>query len=278
VKYHRDEVIPVLLAHKANPSGSDETRVSPLMWAALDGDCATVQKLLAAGADPLRPWLDRSAPGPGRRRSLLYFTTEQEHPECTGKLVEVVHQALAKSGAYRWSAWVEQGKRRVPVTDGAIIPLARAPFRLVFRVATPGSAFRVAASPEPALLVRARKFDFRRDLTHGMRVGAASPDSRWLSVKRLAPLDAADRADSFEFTTTEIGWSDDPELSFGTRKRVQGGVVELVHDFEELITEEGELPLGEYRGAVIAVVMGPLPASGSGGEFFEPARFTLKFR
>ena len=271
VMLQRKEAVRLLLKNKADPNGG-RTGLSPLMAASVNGDRELAQWLLDAGADPLAGRAERVG-GIDELRCVL-FSVPADKPAYLEWLQRQVSKALSRGGAYRWSAWIEQGRGRWPVKDGETLELERMPFRLVMRT-NEQAFFRVLASPDVHMLDRSHDPVLRRELLSDSRIGASDAHSKYLAIFELRTAGAVPRS---SIVSNEWRYSADPDETRGTTRRLNQGVVEYVHEVEEFITAGETLPVGRYQGDGLAVLMGPIPPLGTGADFFRPARIRLVFR
>ena len=271
VALQRKEAVRLLLKNKADPDGG-RTGLSPLMAASVNGDRELAQWLLDAGADPLAS-RDERIGGLDQPRSVLFYAAA-DNPAYLEWLQRQVSKALSRDGAYRWSAWIEQGGARWPVQDGATLVLGRLPFRLVVRT-NERAFFRVLASPDATLLDRSRNPVLRRELLSDSRIGAANEHSKYLAIFEFEGEDAVRHS---SIVSNEWRYSAEADEARGTTRRLNKGEVEYVHEVEEFITASRTLPIGRYQGDGLAVLMGPVPPLGAGADYFRPARIRLVFR
>lgn len=263
----------LLLEHKAKPNGSPMTE-TPLMSASVAGNRDIAQMLLDAGADPLLSKVDALG-GMNVKRSVLYYAPSS-NPEYADWLAKVVDGALAKAGRYGWSAWIEQDKRRKPIVDGGSIDVKRAPFKIVMKLQTDGTSFRLLASEKTELLDLSKNVLIRRQMTNPFIVGAAAADSKFLGVQDARLKDGTL---DFNLTSNELGYQQGADANRGTKRQANGkGGTEDVYTVEEFITDSGAVPVAKFAGKEVAMVAGVLPGLGTSEDFFKPARFRLVFQ
>lgn len=265
--------VRLLLDYKAKANGAPPAE-TPLMAASVAGNQDIAQMLLDAGADPLASKLDTLGVMP-LKRSVLFYAPSSD-PEYAEWLAKVMERALARTGKFGWSAWIEQDKRRKPIVDGGSIDVKRAPFKIVMKLQTDGASFRLLASEKTELLELSKEVLIRRQMTNPFIVGAAASDSKFLGVNDAR---AKNGTLDFNVTSTELGYRKDPATSRGTQRQANGkGGTEDVYTVEEFITDSGTVPVAQFTGKEIAMVAGVLPGLGTSEDFFKPARFRLVFQ
>jgi hypothetical protein len=270
----RRDLVRLLLQNKANPTLAAQG-LPPLMIAAAAADRETTQMLIDAGADLLVSRMPRYGVGPPMEESVLFYASATESPEYADWLHQQVDGVLARSGKYKWSAWIEQDGVRQPIRDASVLTLKRKPFNVVMRMGE-GISFRVLASEDLALLETSKDLKLRRMYLSGMRIGASGPDSKFLSLSRLE-VDA-DGEGMAGFTSNEWAYAEEPESRNGTVKVAVKGGVEYAHTVEEFLGAGASTPVATYPGAELAMVMGVIPPIGRGADYFAPARFRLRFK
>lgn len=262
----------LLLRMGANPDGVPGEPLPPLAAAAGKADRELTQLLLDAGANPLMP-IQQGFGALRMKRSLLYFASSSS-TEYLEWLAGVVRQRLDASGAARWSAWLEQDGKRKAITAGATVTLRAAPFKVVM-AHPPGLEFRVAASEDPSLLEKGKNLLFRRDLFHESKLGASNAESRYLGVTTLGM-----EGDKLDWRTGCNDWGDVSMAGPGNGTKVvkTKGRTEFVYEVVQLIgvAKNGPLPLVDYRGKGLAILMGARPNLGTSSDLYEPIGFTLK--
>jgi hypothetical protein len=138
------DLVRLLLKHKANPSGG-AADITPLMAASYQANKVMAEILIDAGASPLDS--RRVALGSIKMVRSTLFYAPSDKPDYLVWLQKESSNALDKIGKFKWLGWVEQGKQRMALSDGATLTLKRAPFSIVMRM-NPAAGFRVVASED----------------------------------------------------------------------------------------------------------------------------------
>ncbi|PIF77577.1 hypothetical protein CLU95_4753 [Variovorax sp. 54] len=261
-----------LLSNGANPEGSGDN-VTPLMAASSVADREAAELLLQAGASPLATHAEKV--GSFELKRSVAFYAPSSDPSYLDWLLDITQTALEKTGKYEWSAWIEQGGTRRPVTDGASIALKRQPFKIVLRIPDDVS-FRMAASEDESLTEKTRSSVFRRNLLGPGKVGASGPDGSFLSIGAMTLREGEW---NFDGSTHDLSFTTDPKMNVGVKRVQAGGKGQLdVYDVKELIGEKTRSAITKFDGNSLTVVAGIVPPLGTAADFYKAARFTLTFR
>lgn len=260
-----------LLDAGAKPDG-EASDSRPLTMAARKADKEIVELLLARGANPLLPQADASF-GVETNRSLLQYSPS-DNPAFVEWLQEKINARLEKSGKYTWSAWIEQGKQKTRLTDNAVIKLKKAPFRITMQI-NPVQSFRLICSDDVSLLQHVKKLSFRREMLSPFNIGASADDSKYLSCGKLAMEDGRWK---FEGSSKELSYAEKEDEKTGTQRTKGHNGTEYSYSVTELIIGGEIVSLAQYKGKDLAVIIGTVPNSGMGADYFRPASFTLKFQ
>ncbi len=273
VALQNTELIRILLAHKANPNGLPDNP-APILVAAANGDGAMMRTLLAAGADILATRRERDVFP--IQNCLLYYLPDHDDA-LYGWARQEMEAALEKTRTVAWSAWIEQGGRRQPIQDGAVVTLKKAPFRIVMRKG-PRHGFRIFTTEDTALAARMKEVPFRRTLLDFARIGAAGPDSTWLGVSDLTMKEGVL---NYSATTQELAYSSDPERNRGVKRSVVKGKEEFTYEVTEFLFDDRdpkEVPIKAYAGPGLVMAAGLLPDLGRGADLYKPAVFRITFK
>ena len=177
-------VVDALLSAGASVDALPGVRITPLEAAGAFKRKQIAEQLIAKGASVL-PWDDR---GHFMSRGSLYAAAAETGDADFAKWAEGVMVAGAqKSPQMRFGAFIEQGKRRIEIVDGALVMLQAAPFKLVL-VMAPGQAesVMVTSSLNPLLFEELRSGDQRNPVysvaTSAALYPASHPQSYELMV------------------------------------------------------------------------------------------------
>jgi len=264
-------LIKKLLDAGANPNGAPND-YRPLSLAAAIASKDVVELLLSRGADPLLPQTEMVFGG-NVDWALLHFAPSS-NPAFTDWLQTKIDQALDKSGKYKWTAWIEQNGQKTRLTDQAVIKLKKAPFKIAMQI-NPEHLFRLVCSQDSSLFRHAQNIAFRTDTLSPFKVGASANDSKYLGCGSIVK---ENEQWIFDGATKELRYTDIADQKTGTQRiKAQNGF-EYSYSVNELIIGESTIPLTQYEGKDLSMIIGTVPNSGMGADYYRPASFTLKFQ
>lgn len=146
-----------LLAAGAQPNGLPGVWNTPLEGALNGGHRALAERLVARGARWL-PFADRSAREIGRSNPWLAARESKDAVDLLPWVAVKMLDAARRDPAWRLAVQVEQDGRRWPLADGTKLDLRAAPFKLVLQRGGEGAPGLVlAASFDPAWAAQARE-------------------------------------------------------------------------------------------------------------------------
>jgi len=174
-----------LLTAGASPDGAPNVRMTPVESAAAYKHRDLVEWLIAHGASVL-PLPDRGTVTVGQHGNLYLAALSTGDTAFATWAESAMISAAEKSPRMRFAVFIEQGKRRVELADGANISLQAAPFKLVL-VMRPEQAdsVMVAASLNPAWLEEARRGDRRNPMFRLYTSAALTPTPKPESYELL---------------------------------------------------------------------------------------------
>ena len=162
----RLDLMRLLLDAGAKASGVPGA-TPPLRFAAEKGSREAMALLIERGADLV--WRQ------GLPTDSAYLAAK-EHAGLAAWLEPQIVAASTRQGRLDWSGWIEQDGKRYPLAGGDI-RLKRAPFRFVFRLATPEEGIAVQAMDAPLLHQQVRAADRTASLTRGIATASAEDDN-----------------------------------------------------------------------------------------------------
>ncbi|MFZ6733566.1 ankyrin repeat domain-containing protein [Undibacterium sp. Ji42W] len=264
-------IIKKLLDAGANPNGGNDV-YRPLTVAALLANKDIVDLLLYRGANPLLPQKEVIFGGDIEKALLQYAPAD--NPAFTSWLQTKIDQALEKSGKYTWSAWIEQNGQRTKLTDNAVIKLKTTPFKIIMHI-NPEHSFRLICAEDKSLFEHAKDIHFRTDTLSPFKVGASADDSKYLSCGKIAQ----ERGKwLFDGATKELSYAEKADEKTGTQRTKGTNGNEYSYNITEFINDRNPVPLAQYKGKELAMMIGTVPRSGMGADYFRPASFTIKFQ
>lgn len=243
----------------ASPDGVPQVPHTPIYQAAVNHHKDMVNWLIARGASVL-PFADRGNATPGVPAHLYAAAQATEDKDFIAWAEQTMVSAAQTSPEYRYNAFLEQGKQRFPLKDGAALTIKAAPFKLVLEL-KPGesTAVDVGASFEKAWSDEVRRGDRRNPLFHPFSSGALaeppSEDSYDLLVGQPCPATA--KADDlcpgvlFTLQTDSASRKDFHELRAGSHEYVR----ESRRVFDVSVDKGTALPLEQFQGKTLYMVL-----------------------
>lgn len=274
------EAVRQLLASGANPHGADGPN-TPLGVAAYMGHTDIVQLLLQKGADPLFRKTARTGAG---FTTPLSTAIAGQRGDAIALLRNATRKQLAARKPYRWSVWIEQDGKKLPVS-GNRVRLARKPFTLNVRMA-PGAELRLEASTSPKLFDEYTGGDFKAPLYQLSRQYSELHDG---SARALLVSDFAARSAGAAQHGGVQAWSwGGGRKDFNRVDRDKDdkgnpvGAPYLVREIDALILDNGdgrtEVPLAKSRLREIDLLIGiGVDYSPAIGDFANARRLRLVF-
>ncbi len=251
-----------LLAAGASVDGRPGVRSTPLEAALSGGQRAVAERLIARGAR-LLPFGDRSERELGRANAWLAARESKEAATLVPWIAVQMLDAARRSPAWRLGVHLEQDGRRLPLSDGAKLDLRAAPFKLVLqRGGAEAPGLVLAASFDPAWAAQAR------DAQYGDGNGVWKPS-------RSGALAEPPSEGSYELLAYEArpaglaageGWGGHMHLGFdaATRKdfhEQRAARDEWVREVRAVLTvpDRGEIgsaaPLSALRGKTLTLLL-----------------------
>ncbi|MFZ6712556.1 ankyrin repeat domain-containing protein [Undibacterium sp. TC9W] len=264
-------LIKKLLDAGANPNGGTSD-YRPLSLATLLANKDVIGLLLDKGANLLLPQPE-IAFGSAIEKNLLQYAPPG-NPEFANWLQTKIEQALDKSGKYKWAAWIEQNGQRTPLTDNAVIKLKKAPFKIAMQI-NPEHSFRLICAEDKSLFEHAKDIHFRTDTLSPFKVGASGDDSKYLSCGKIVMKKGKW---TFDGATKELSYTENADEKTGTQRIKGPKGMEYSYNVTEFLDDDNAVPLAQYNGKDLAMIIGTVPRSGMGADYFRPASFTIKFQ
>lgn len=243
----------------ASPDGVPQVPQTPLYRAALAHRRDMVNWLIARGASVL-PFEDRGNATPAMPAHLYAAAQATEDKDFIAWAEQTMFSAAQTAPEYRYNAFLEQGKQRYPLKDGAALTLKAAPFQLVLEL-KPGesTSVNVGASFDKAWSDEVRRGDRRNPLFHPFASAALaeppSEDSYDLLVGQACPATAKadDLCPGVQFTL---------QVDSNSRKdfhEVRNGANEYVREarriFDVSVDKGTALPLEQFQGETLYLVL-----------------------
>lgn len=261
-----------LLAAGASPEGADGPE-TPFTLAAYHGHREVVQQLLAKGADPLA----RRPGGNGGFVTAVAAAQAGQKPEVLALLRAAARKQVGAARGGRWNWWIEQDGEPVKPVGGRH-HLKRKPFSLFVQLPA-GSELRVEASTSPHLFDEYKAADITAPLFRTARRIGELHDG---SVRTLLVSDFAARTAAPDQHGGVHGWAwSEGRRDFARQEKTEQGTA-LVREIAALVVDDSlgrtELPIERTKVREISVLAGiGFDYTPALGDLASPRRLRLVF-
>ena len=266
------EIAELLRAKGADINGG-QGEATPLMIAAEGGSKVLVKWLQKNNAD----WFIGSKDNVPPRLAITFATGQSKNAEFIKWFHGEWVKALKASGKWEWEGWIEQGGRRVPIGDSQVV-LKREPFHIVVRI-RPERRLAVAAAANAKHFAEVGRISMPNDLgrngniVSAIAVGAEMRDasSSFLRVNATSP----DETGSYVIHS----WGNNADGKSFSREDAVGVRTEYTRPVTELLVADTEVPIAEFKGKDLFVVMGTSVDVGHYLlEYYQPKRLHIRFQ